>query len=67
MREERGARRVRSFSVGDGKELRASRSGRSEHFTLPRLAPQLQEVNAYLGWFGPASRVAQVVSAGGSR
>ena len=30
--------------------------GSSEHFALPRLAPRLREVNAYLGWFGPASR-----------
>ena len=38
--------------------------GSSEHFTLPRVAPQLREVNAYLGWFGPASRAMQVMSAG---
>ena len=66
VREERGARRVRSFPVGDDKELTGVSIGSSEHFTLPRLAPQLQEVNAYIGWFGPASRVAQVASAGGS-
>ena len=29
---------------------------RSEHFALPRLAPRLREVNAYLGWFGPVAR-----------
>ena len=39
--------------------------GSSEHFTLPRVAPRLREVNAYLGWFGPASR-AMVMSAGTS-
>ncbi len=38
--------------------------GSSEHFTLPRLAPGLREVNAYLGWFGPASRAMQAVSGG---
>ena len=40
--------------------------GSSEHFTLPRVAPRLREVNAYLGWFGPASRAMQVMSAGTS-
>jgi hypothetical protein len=64
VRDERGARRVRSFPV-DGKELQAVSMGGSEHFTLPRLAPQLREVNAYLGWFGPASRVVQALSFGG--
>ena len=38
--------------------------GTSEHFALPRVAPRLREVNAYLGWFGPASRAMQVFSAG---
>lgn len=60
---ERGARRVRSFRVGS-KELAAVSVGSSEHFALPRIAPQLREVNAYLGWFGPASRAMQVFSAG---
>ena len=40
--------------------------GSSEHFTLPRVAPRLREVNAYLGWFGPASRAMQAMSAGTS-
>ncbi len=38
--------------------------GSSEHFTLPRVAPGLREVNSYLGWFGPASRAMQAFSAG---
>jgi short subunit dehydrogenase-like uncharacterized protein len=62
---ERGAKRVRSFPVGS-KELQAVSVGSSEHFTLPRLAPRLREVNAYLGWFGPASRAMQAMSAGSS-
>ncbi len=62
---ERGAKRVRSFGVGS-KELGAVSVGSSEHFTLPRLAPRLREVNAYLGWFGPASRAMQAMSAGTS-
>jgi short subunit dehydrogenase-like uncharacterized protein len=61
VRTERGAKTVRSFPV-DGRELAGVSVGSSEHFTLPRLAPQLHEVNAYLGWFGPASRAMQVMS-----
>ena len=63
VQSERGARRVRSFRVGS-KELSGVSVGSSEHFALPRLAPRLREVNAYLGWFGPASRAMQVFSAG---
>ena len=59
---ERGAKRVRTFPVG-AKDLQAVSVGSSEHFTLPRLAPRLRDVNAYLGWFGPASRVMQGMSA----
>jgi short subunit dehydrogenase-like uncharacterized protein len=59
---ERGARRVRTFRVRS-KERSAVSVGSSEHFTLPRFAPQLREVNAYLGWFGSASRALQMVSA----
>jgi short subunit dehydrogenase-like uncharacterized protein len=62
---ERGAKRVRSFRVG-AKDLTGISVGSSEHFTLPRLAPRLREVNAYLGWFGPASRAMQAMSAGTS-
>ena len=63
IQSERGARRVRSFRVGS-KELSGVSVGSSEHFALPRVAPGLREVNAYLGWFGPASRPMQVFSAG---
>jgi short subunit dehydrogenase-like uncharacterized protein len=61
VRTERGAKRLRSFKVGS-RELAGVSVGGSEHFTLPRVAPQLREVNAYLGWFGPASRAMQVMS-----
>ena len=55
VRSERGAKRVRSF--GWGRRMQDAVSvGSSEHFTLPRIAPQLREVNAYLGWFGPLAR-----------
>jgi short subunit dehydrogenase-like uncharacterized protein len=59
---ERGAKRVRSFQVGS-KDLSGVSVGSSEHFALPRLAPRLREVNVYLGWFGPASRAMQGMSA----
>ncbi|MDX6698181.1 MAG: hypothetical protein QOE65_1578 [Solirubrobacteraceae bacterium] len=58
---ERGAKGVRSFSVR-GKDRPAISVGSSEHFALPRLAPDLREVNIYLGWFGPASRPMQAMS-----
>jgi short subunit dehydrogenase-like uncharacterized protein len=63
--EERSARRVRSFRVGTSDRAAVS-AGSSEHFALPRTFPNLREVNAYLGWFGPASRAIQAFSAGAS-
>ena len=60
---ERGAKRARSFSFGP-KTRSGISVGSSEHFALPRLAPGLREVNVYLGWFGPASRGMQALSAG---
>jgi short subunit dehydrogenase-like uncharacterized protein len=65
VRTERAARRVRSFQVGS-KQREAVSVGSSEHFSLPRVAPQLREVNVYLGWFGPLSRPMQVFSLGAS-
>jgi short subunit dehydrogenase-like uncharacterized protein len=62
---ERAAKRVRAFQVGS-KQLDGVSVGSSEHFTLPRVAPQLREVNVYLGWFGPFSRPMQVFSLGAS-
>ena len=59
---ERPARRVRAFDV-DGKQRQGISVGSSEHFALPRLHPQLREVNVYLGWFGPASRAMQGLAA----
>jgi short subunit dehydrogenase-like uncharacterized protein len=59
---ERGAKRHRTFEV-KGKERPAVTVGASENLTLPRLFPQVLEVNSYLGWFGPASRPMQVMSA----
>jgi short subunit dehydrogenase-like uncharacterized protein len=63
---ERGARRVRSFTLPDGRRRQAVSAGMSEHFALPRLHPTLREVGAYLGWTGPASRSLQVASIAGA-
>jgi short subunit dehydrogenase-like uncharacterized protein len=65
VRVERSARKARSFRVGD-KERAAISVGGSEHFALPRVAPQLEEVNVFLGWFGPVSRAMPALSLGGS-
>jgi short subunit dehydrogenase-like uncharacterized protein len=62
---ERAARRARSFPVGS-KERAAISVGGTEHFALPRIAPQLEEVRVYLGWFGPASRALPALSLGSS-
>jgi hypothetical protein len=61
LQTERSAKRVGSFEHG-GRSLTGISIGSSEHFTLPRVQPALREVDAYLGWFGPASRAMQVVS-----
>jgi short subunit dehydrogenase-like uncharacterized protein len=60
---ERGAKRIARFEV-DGRSRQAVSVGSSEHFALPRFHPGLREVGVYLGWFGPASRAMQAVSAG---
>ena len=60
--DERSARSVRSFDV-DGESRDGVSIGSSEHFALPRIAPHLREVNAYLGWFGNLSRAVQAGSA----
>jgi short subunit dehydrogenase-like uncharacterized protein len=65
VRAERMAKRMRSFPVGSKRRDGVS-VGSSEHFTLPRIAPQLREVNVYLGWFGPFARAVQAVSLGAS-
>lgn len=59
---ERGAKRVGSLDLGSRRAQGIS-VGASEHFALPRLAPGLREVNTYLGWFGPFSRVVQLSGA----
>jgi short subunit dehydrogenase-like uncharacterized protein len=65
IKTERIAARVRAFDVR-GRARPAVSAGSSEHFALPRLYPRLEEVNAYLGWFGGASRPMQAFSLVGS-
>jgi short subunit dehydrogenase-like uncharacterized protein len=60
---ERAARRVRRFEIAPGKRVSAISVGGSEQFALPRLDPAVREVDVYLGWLGPGSRPAQVLSA----
>lgn len=58
---ERAGLRQRSFQV-DG-SLRAGVSlGASEHFTLPQTYPGLRDVDVYLGWFGPTSKLVSALS-----
>jgi short subunit dehydrogenase-like uncharacterized protein len=65
LRRERTARRVRSFPIGGRDRLAVSYAG-SEHYTLPRLAPGLRQVDVYLGWFGRRSRAVQALAAAGA-
>lgn len=68
---ERAARHVREFEVspavtgtGDLRRRHTAVSiGATEQFALPRAYPQLRDVGVWLGWFGPASRPLQAVSA----
>jgi short subunit dehydrogenase-like uncharacterized protein len=60
---ERAAKRVRGFEVG-GRRRDGVSAGSSEHFGLPPVAPQLREVNVYLGWFGSLARPVQLMSLG---
>jgi short subunit dehydrogenase-like uncharacterized protein len=55
---ERAARRVHAL---DGRP--AISVGATEQFALPRVHPGLRDVSVWLGWFGPASRPLQAVSA----
>ena len=59
---ERPAARVRSFRLNASEKPAVSVSG-SEHLALPRVHPGLRDVGVYLGWFGPAARPMQALSA----
>jgi short subunit dehydrogenase-like uncharacterized protein len=53
---ERAGLRQRSFDV-QGSQRAGVSLGASEHFTLPQTYPSLQDVDVYLGWFGPTSKL----------
>lgn len=58
LRQERMARRVGTYHVRGS--LRSGISvGGTEHLSLPRLYPALQDVDVHLGWTGPWSRAVQ--------
>lgn len=57
------ARHVRSFEVR-GHDRPAVSASSSEHFTIPAQFPQVRDVEAFLGWFGSASRPLQAGSIG---
>lgn len=61
LADERAGERSRTFDV-EGEERGALSVGSSEHFALPRIAPGLREVNAYLGWFGDAAAMRAFVT-----
>lgn len=65
LQTERAARSVKAFNV-NGKQLSGVSIGCSEHLSLSRVYPQLLNINVYLGWFGPYSRVVQGASAVGA-
>ena len=58
LRDQRTARHVREL---DGRQ--AISIGATEQFALPRVHPGLRDIGVWLGWFGPASRPVQALSA----
>src|SRR4051794_35691336 len=57
----RTAEQVRAFTIDGERRSGISLAG-SEHLALPRVHPELEEVNVYLGWTGPLSRPLQAGS-----
>ena len=55
IRSEPVGARMRTFPVA-GRDRPALTIGSTEQYALPRLHPELHEVDVYLGWFGPATR-----------
>lgn len=56
LRAEPAARRLRGFTI-EGEKLNAVTVGGTEQFALPALAPALDSLDVYLGWFGKAGKV----------
>jgi len=57
-----GATKERSFRTTAGQRTGLG-IGASEHFTLPRIAPNVRDVGVYLGWFGNNTAPARYGSA----
>jgi short subunit dehydrogenase-like uncharacterized protein len=57
LADEAAGRRVWTFDAA-GRSRTGLSVGGSEHFTLPALAPTLQEVGVHLDWFGPLTPLA---------
>ncbi len=55
LEEVRTAERVRTFERHDGGLRDALSIGASEHLSLPRVYPRLEEVNVHIGWAGGAT------------
>lgn len=55
LREVEGPRRKLEFAL-DGNAITAAAIGGSEIYTLPRLAPWLDEINVGLAWFEPGQK-----------
>jgi short subunit dehydrogenase-like uncharacterized protein len=63
---ERAGLRYRRFRVG-GKDRPGLTLGASEHYALPQSYPKLQDVETFLGWFGPATPAVSLLSRTGGR
>ncbi|HEX2299566.1 MAG TPA: NAD(P)H-binding protein [Pseudonocardiaceae bacterium] len=61
IRTEPTGARMRTFPVA-GRDRPALTIGSTEQYALPRLNPQLHEVDVYLGWFGPVTRALHLSS-----
>ncbi len=65
IKTERPGARVRTFDIGAGRQAEALSLGSAEHFTVPRLAASITDVNVYVGWFGRMTRAAAMAGAVG--
>lgn len=63
LKQDRPGSSVRSFEVAPERSLDALSLGSAEHFTVPRLAATISEVNVYVGWYGRLSRAAALAGA----
>jgi len=59
--DQRTAKHLRTFTI-DGTAWMGLSIGGSEHFALPRLQDQLEQVDVYLGWAGKFTPLAQWAS-----